>query len=382
MSASTGNIRRHRKKWQVNWLDASGQRRWRSFTHKADALRYLREEQVAAEKAGAGLAPRVEPSRTWKELVELWKVRKKAKRSLKDDEGRIKNHLDPHLGGVLLVHIDSRLVTRIEMALHRRVERGAFSPSTSRKVLILLGSMLKMALRQGWIAQVPAVELPREKPKAYNWIRTDAEIRTFLEKAATERYPGLLELYATAVYTGMRAGELFGLQWADIDFEHGLITVQRSYDQPTKSNKIRRVPLPHALKPMLRAWAKRCHSPALVFPTERGTMQTPGPKVSNVLFHRVREAAELDRMTFHALRHTFASHYMLKGGDIYRLQKILGHSSVMVTERYAHLSPAAFDADRGRFGNLLPIARTPEADQMAGTRGSRSAQLAPDDRDK
>jgi len=361
MSASTGNIRRHRKKWQINWLDASGKRRWRSFTHKSDAARFLREEQVAAEKARSGLSPRVEPSRVWKDLVELWKVRKKAKRSLKDDESRIRKHLDPHLDGVLLVHVDSALVTRIEKALHRRVDQGAFSPSTSRKVLILLGSMLKMALRQGWIAQVPAIELPKEKHKAYEWIRTDDEIRTFLVRASEHRYPGLLQLYATAVYTGLRAGELFGLRWEDIDFEHGLITVQRSYNQPTKSSRIRRVPLPHALKPMLLAWSERCHSPTWVFPSERGTMQTPGPKVSNDLFHKVREAAGLERMTFHALRHTFASQYMLKGGDIYRLQKILGHSSVKVTERYAHLSPAAFETDRGRFGDLLPKGTDPLA---------------------
>jgi len=61
-----------------------------------------------------------------------------------------------------------------------------------------------------------------------------------------------------------------------------------------------------------------------------------------------------ERITFHALRHTFASHWMLKGGDIYRLQRILGHASIAMTQRYAHLAPAAFDQDHGRFGNFVP----------------------------
>jgi site-specific recombinase XerD len=59
-------------------------------------------------------------------------------------------------------------------------------------------------------------------------------------------------------------------------------------------------------------------------------------------------------MTFHDLRHTFASHWMLKGGDIYRLQKILGHRSVTTTERYAHMAPAAFREDWARLPDLAP----------------------------
>lgn len=59
-------------------------------------------------------------------------------------------------------------------------------------------------------------------------------------------------------------------------------------------------------------------------------------------------------LVFHDTRHTFASHWMMKGGDIFRLQKILGHKSMQMTQRYAHLAPAVFAGDHGRLGAAIP----------------------------
>jgi site-specific recombinase XerD len=56
-------------------------------------------------------------------------------------------------------------------------------------------------------------------------------------------------------------------------------------------------------------------------------------------------------IVFHSLRHTFASHWAMKGGDLFKLQKILGHKSVAMTMRYAHLTPQAFNSDFSIFGN-------------------------------
>jgi hypothetical protein len=66
-----------------------------------------------------------------------------------------------------------------------------------------------------------------------------------------------------------------------------------------------------------------------------------------------------DRLTFHDLRHTFASHWVMKGGDLFKLQKILGHKTVQMTMRYAHLQPGVFAEDRGRFADLAsPVGGT------------------------
>jgi len=62
----------------------------------------------------------------------------------------------------------------------------------------------------------------------------------------------------------------------------------------------------------------------------------------------------LERIRFHDLRHTFASHWVLKGGDIFKLQKILGHADQQMVQRYAHLAPEAYEKDRGIFGTKPP----------------------------
>jgi len=162
-------------------------------------------------------------------------------------------------------------------------------------------------------------------------------------------------MYATALYTGMRAGELGGLEWTDVDLERRLITVQRSWDQTTTKTKfIRRVPILDRLLPLLRDWKLSCHHPDIVFPNDKSNRHVPSSRPFKQTYHRCLEKAGLPRLRFHDLRHTFASHWMLKGGDLFRLQKILGHRSVAMTQRYAHLSPEAFEGDWARFGDFVP----------------------------
>lgn len=69
-----------------------------------------------------------------------------------------------------------------------------------------------------------------------------------------EKRTSMFVFYATAIYTGCRAGELAALEWPDVDFDRRLITVQRSFDGPTKSDRVRYVPILDPLLPVLRAW--------------------------------------------------------------------------------------------------------------------------------
>jgi integrase len=167
-------------------------------------------------------------------------------------------------------------------------------------------------------------------------------------------------LYATAVYTGLRAGELAALLWDVIDLERRLITVQRSFDGPTKSGDVRYVPVLDALLPVLRAWHLR-NPLDVVFPSQSGTAQGASARVFQEVFRRVLDRAGFAKVfrrgkprgciVFHDLRHTFASNWVMNGGDLFKLQKILGHGTVQMTQRYAHLQPAAFREDYARLGN-------------------------------
>ena len=119
-----------------------------------------------------------------------------------------------------------------------------------------------------------------------------------------------------------------------------------------------------ALLPVLREWRLK-HPGRLVFTNTAGTMFAPSARVFQEVLHRVLRAAKFPRVQrlgrvrpyvrFHDLRHTFASHWVMKGGDLFKLQKILGHQSVQMTMRYAHLAPDAFKDDYARFGAAEPV---------------------------
>jgi integrase len=124
---------------------------------------------------------------------------------------------------------------------------------------------------------------------------------------------------------------------------------------------VRHVPILDPLLPVLREWRLRNPSD-LVFPNRDGNQLLPSARIFQERLHVVLDAAGFARpktgrylheINFHSLRHTFASHWVMNGGDIFRLQRILGHQNIMMTMRYAHLAPNAYDGDFGRLGGAL-----------------------------
>jgi len=347
--------RRCRNGWRVRWLDATGVRKSRMFKKYDDAERFLRQQQVTTERIKAGLEVAPPEPRTFGELCDYWLEHETPrKRSPKDDKSIIGAHLRPFFGHIELTllgaqHVDAyRRRCRTLPPAGRRKNKG-ISDKTVHNHLTLLIALLNKAVELGWLYDIPRIRKPRLVQQDYRWLRTTKEIKALLE-AAEDEHPGVFELYAAAVYTGMRAGELLGLRWDDVDLDTRLITVRRSYGKPTKSGAIRHVPILDPLLPVLEDWQKR-NPLEWVFPGQTGRRQGPSARVLQEILRRCRERAELNathqQITFHDLRHTFASHWVMKGGDLYRLQKILGHKSPQMTMRYAHLAPEAFREDWG-----------------------------------
>jgi integrase len=128
-----------------------------------------------------------------------------------------------------------------------------------------------------------------------------------------------------------------------------MITVRHNYEGTTKSSKHRTVPVPADLVTILKAY--RLADPwkgILCFPNDAGEMYSRNSKLEAVL-QVALSSVGLPRIRVHALRHVFASHFIMGGGDIFTLQRILGHSTPQLTsDTYAHLSPRhmAGEADR------------------------------------
>jgi integrase len=162
-------------------------------------------------------------------------------------------------------------------------------------------------------------------------------------------------LVAVLVGTGLRLDEALHLRWDDIDLEHRLITVHRGRRGTTKSGRRRAVPIFDSVLPVLREMKLARGSNVMLWPGKN-----PGRPLGQASvrkpFKAAIERANLPReMRLHDLRHTFASLFLAEGGDIFKLCKILGHSSVAITERtYAHLMPTAFEGDYGRVRFEMP----------------------------
>jgi integrase len=141
-----------------------------------------------------------------------------------------------------------------------------------------------------------------------------------------------------SLQTGARAGEVFSLTWGDIDLFQGTALLR-----DTKSNKNRPLFLTDEVKIMLaRRRTAEAKSTDLVFPDKNGNKIV---QISDS-FNRAIDKLKLnegitdrrDKLTFHSLRHTYASMLVQAGVDIYHVKELLGHSSISLTERYSHLS--------------------------------------------
>jgi integrase len=357
-------------KWRIRWQDYAGQRHSEVFDTELDAINELRRRELEAEDVRRGLRPAVRaPDKTCGDAFDYFlKHRSPQKRSEYDDKNIVKVHLRPALGHVLLRDLNIAHIDRFV------AERRHLNTKTISNLLTLLITMLNVAKDElRWIPELPRIRKPksRDTHDTFRYFQTDAEIGRFL-RAASDVGEHVHAFYATAVYTGMRAGELAGLRWTDIDFNRRLIIVQRSFDGPTKSGSVRWVPILDTALAVLRKWRLQCPS-EFVFPNQRNKMHVASARIFKQVFRRTLHNAGFEErivirkykhrktgqlaearssrphIRFHDLRHTFASHWVMKGGDIFKLQKILGHSTVQMTMRYAHLAPHAFVEDYGRF---------------------------------
>jgi integrase len=148
-----------------------------------------------------------------------------------------------------------------------------------------------------------------------------------------------------ALHSGLRKGELLGLRWQDLDLESRRLTVARSFRALPKGGKPRHLRLPMVCVPVLSEWKRRCPrtSDGLVFPVTgmaggRARMGNSRTMLGLPLLLAAAGCRSL-RRSWHALRHSFASHFVMAGGNILALQKILGHHDIKETMIYAHLAP-------------------------------------------
>lgn len=340
---------KHRPHWWVEYRDIDGRRKAvpsRQPTKKQARLYAEKvEARIAAGNVGIPERTPEEASRrrlTVKELADAF-LRDYSSPRLKDvdkyrrDVRSILRNLTEPLGYMRVIDVGRTHLSRLR---DEKLAAG-LSKATVKLILAYTSRMWNWARTEGLIDvqnPVALVEKPSVAGQAMDFNFLAADEADHLLAWARENQPTEYPAYATALYTGLRMGELWGLRWADCDLDRGLLTVRRSYRLAPKSGKPRAVPINPALLPILRQWRNDCPASdeALVFPTARGYMRQ---KDRDYGFKAALVGASCHAIGFHGLRHTFASHFMMAGGNILTLQKLLGHCSVAVTMKYAHLAP-------------------------------------------
>ncbi len=357
----------HYGKWRIRWTDEVGRRRSRNFHDQDTAALALKKVEVEVEERRRGLRPPEREAKTGRDAFEYWRRHRAPEKRSQQDDLSILKQLEPVFGRLPL-NDTSAWVVAVDQY---KARKDHLNKKTVANHLTLLVSVMRAAHDLGWMDRVPPVKKPKIKlvSKDYSYLRTKDEVRRFLEAAKVEGGMAYM-LYLTAICTGMRAGELAGLRWSDVSLERRQILVQRSFDGPTKSDEPRAVPILDPLPEELERW-QQVHPGELVFTNRDGRMLGPSARLFQEVLHRVLEAAGFPMITrgnrkrrvitFHGLRHTFASFFVMNGGSIYKLQAILGHESIKMTQRYAHLQPDVFREDYGRLGSVFESTRGAQA---------------------
>jgi integrase len=248
-----------------------------------------------------------------------------------EKEIHLRLHLKPRLGEVRLDKVRGEVIGKLLASLR---DKG-LSEKSVKNVQATLRRILASAVEWGYLEGVPT--LPRVKVPQPRWDFLTAEESTKLVGVArTDEERAILVF---ALHTGARAGEQIAIEWADIDWTNRLVVLRRSSTRgevgPTKSGKERRVPLTGTLERALRQ-VRHLRGPR-VFCNPDGSPLRIG-QMHERLWGACRRAG-LRRMRWHDLRHSFASQLATAGVPLRQVQEWLGHSTINMTMRYAHLAP-------------------------------------------
>lgn len=322
------------KKHGAYWLDyyVDGKRKRECVGPNFKLAKDVLFKRKAEAVEHANFPERADNRKPFKELSSQYlRLHGPRLKSLKTWKGIIRE-LDAEFGATPVGKIKAPDI----QAYYNRIESRA-STSTANRHLTLLKSIFNKAFAWGTFhGESPCARIKRKRePNHRLRYLSGEEIRSLLFVADDRLRPILV----CALSTGMRKGELLELDWRDVDFVSGTIHLLR-----TKSGKPRKIPMMAGLRSMLLQMVPKESGPVFEL-----------PEISlRRLFAKALADARIAEFRFHDLRHTFASYFAMKTGDLPALQQLLGHATVQMTMRYAHLSDQHVAEKMAKLEGSLP----------------------------
>jgi integrase len=335
--------------WIVDYTDQHGKRRLNTFKLKNDADAWWSGQAGYEVAQGIHTAASVSP--TIAEAADLWLDHSLAegleRSTIRQRRQHIDLHINPLLGSVKLSDLSA---PRVHAFVDQLRDAGR-SLAMRRKVLSALKTLVSFAQGRGLVAQNAARSV-RMKTSAREDARemrpgtempTKAELRAMIDNAPSRWRP----LIVTAIFTGMRASELRGLRWEDLDLDAGVLHVCQRADAwgsmgaPKSKAGAREIPLAPMVINALREWRLTCPKNEagaldLAFPNGSGRVESLA-NIWNRVFGPLQVACGITgpngkaKYGLHALRHAAASLFIEQGWQPKKVQTVIGHASIQMT---------------------------------------------------
>lgn len=272
--------------------------------------------------------------RLWQEYIS---TKPRTKGYIVDDQ-RFKNHIEPVLGEKKLEDLAPLDLDRLRLKLLKQK-----APQTVKSSMALLKRISNFAKNKRLCKGIDfKITLPKVNNQKTEFL-TEEQLKGLLDAIENDINPYAGPIMLTALYTGMRKGEILRLEWRDIDFEHGFIHIRGP-----KGGEDQKIPLNDAVK---KVFEKLPRTDDLVFPGLHGPRAGLYHAIKNI---KKKVGLPADFRPLHGLRHHYASMLASSGKvDMYVLQKLLTHKSPTMTQRYAHLRDEALRKASNLAGELV-----------------------------
>jgi integrase len=356
----------------ADYFDQEGKRRLRTFKKERDAKAWLAETVIEVKK---GVHTPANKSITIAEAGEEWIDQATTDgleaATIRQYRQHLDYHITPLIGGIKLAEFAPAAVT----SFRNRLIATQRSRSMAKKVVVSLGAILGTAMANGRVARNVVREQSRQHGQRQRRIEkrhdkhlevgvdipTKEEIRAILGAAQGRWRP----LIVTAIFTGLRASELRGLRWSDLDLTNSVLTVRQRADRyntigsPKSDSGKREVPLSSMVVHALKEWRLACPKGdlGLVFPNGEGNVESlPNIHRRGLGSAQVKAGIVADSLHpkygLHAFRHAAASLFIEEGFSPKQVQTLMGHSTIQVTfDTYGHLFPSS-EGDKAKMERL------------------------------
>ena len=318
--------------WWVSYTDPGGKRVSRSTgtTDRREAAALEAKWKLASYRARQW---EEQPEAGFEEVMLAFLQAHTDKRSADMDKLHARQ-LRTSLAGAVMDRLSAKAVSE---HVRRRRQEGVGPASINRELALLSAAINFWNLEHDANLPNPVRGRKLREPEGrLRWLTRPEAAGLIAAAGETQRAPYLASLIVLALNTGMRREEMLGLEWSRVDLENGLIYLEARH---TKAARRRTVAVNEAARDALlvqeRFRATDCPATPWVF------CQRNGLRVRSVAgsFGRACGRAQIENFRFHDLRHTCAAWLVQAGVSLTQVRDVLGHSTVVMTERYAHLAP-------------------------------------------